>query len=272
MNRLSLNLIFQTRKAYKSRYFYKKEGYCSACGKRSRFTYKPIINEKLAKEWQLNNRLRKAFSLRESMSCGFCASSARSRAQAAAMLEVIDAKEKSLKSAIDNKRFDNLVVAEINSCGFLHEFLDSIPHLFYSEYKPKNKKISHQDLMNLKYNNNTFDIILTSETLEHIPEPEKALREIWRTLKPGGWHIFTVPLIIDRKTKERVSVERGKVINKFEPSYHGCGKFESDFLVCREYGSDFFNLLKKEGFHQKIYFLNPFDRQNVNFVIASRKP
>ena len=33
---------------------------------------------------------------------------------------------------------------------------------------------------------NTFDLFVTQDVFEHIPEPEKALKEIYRCLKPGG--------------------------------------------------------------------------------------
>ena len=39
-----------------------------------------------------------------------------------------------------------------------------------------------------------FDLVLTSETLEHVPDPRLALRETLRVLRPGGRHVFTVPL------------------------------------------------------------------------------
>ena len=38
-----------------------------------------------------------------------------------------------------------------------------------------------------------FDLVVSSEVLEHIPGYEKLLREAWRVLEPGGTFIATVP-------------------------------------------------------------------------------
>ena len=40
---------------------------------------------------------------------------------------------------------------------------------------------------------NSFDSVLCTSVLEHIEEPEQALRESFRILKPGGYAIYTVP-------------------------------------------------------------------------------
>ncbi len=45
------------------------------------------------------------------------------------------------------------------------------------------------------FNDSEFDIVITQDVFEHLENPEKAAKEIARTLKKGGFHIFTVPLI-----------------------------------------------------------------------------
>ncbi len=40
----------------------------------------------------------------------------------------------------------------------------------------------------------SFDCVLCTSVLEHIEEPEAALRECWRILKPGATAIYTVPM------------------------------------------------------------------------------
>ncbi len=41
--------------------------------------------------------------------------------------------------------------------------------------------------------NDTFDVVICSEVIEHVLDMEKALSEIWRVTKPGGRILITVP-------------------------------------------------------------------------------
>lgn len=45
----------------------------------------------------------------------------------------------------------------------------------------------------LPFADGTFDRIIAAEVLEHLPEDERAMRELFRVLKPGGLVAVTVP-------------------------------------------------------------------------------
>jgi SAM-dependent methyltransferase len=55
-------------------------------------------------------------------------------------------------------------------------------------------RFSTGDLSNLPYANGSFDLVVASEVLEHVPEIRKALGEIRRVVRPGGKIVITVPL------------------------------------------------------------------------------
>ncbi len=42
---------------------------------------------------------------------------------------------------------------------------------------------------------NTYDCGLSTEVLEHVPDPKPFLQETFRVLKPGGTYFFTVPFL-----------------------------------------------------------------------------
>lgn len=49
------------------------------------------------------------------------------------------------------------------------------------------------DAMDIPFPDGHFDVVLSTQVLEHVPEPERALREAVRVLRPGGRLILSVP-------------------------------------------------------------------------------
>jgi SAM-dependent methyltransferase len=50
------------------------------------------------------------------------------------------------------------------------------------------------DLTNgIPFDDDLFDVVIFGEVIEHVPDPDFLLDEIWRTLKPGGRVIITTP-------------------------------------------------------------------------------
>jgi ubiquinone/menaquinone biosynthesis C-methylase UbiE len=49
-------------------------------------------------------------------------------------------------------------------------------------------------ITDIKFPDNHFDIILCNHVLEHVPDDKKAMSELMRVLKPGGFGILQVPI------------------------------------------------------------------------------
>jgi predicted SAM-dependent methyltransferase len=95
------------------------------------------------------------------------------------------------------------------------------------------------DITNIPYEDNTFDAILCSHVLEHIPDDRQAMKELLRVLKPGGWAILQVP--IDR-TREKTFED--PTITSPEERERLFGQHDH----VRFYGRDYPDRLREVGF------------------------
>lgn len=132
--------------------------------------------------------------------------------------------------AIINRAGLSLYTAEGNSAIF--DFLKNRiqPNLFhYSEYfGPQHTSgdkvggMMHQDLQQLSFPDNSFDIVLTAEVMEHVPDAISAEEEIHRVLKPRGGYIFTLPYRPNALHDEvKAVMANGQVKHLMEPEFHG---------------------------------------------------
>ncbi len=98
----------------------------------------------------------------------------------------------------------------------------------------------NQDAERQTWADGAFDLVVTQDVFEHIFDIDAASREIRRTLRPGGAHIFTTPLV--RKTKPtecRASrAADGSVRHHAEPEYHGNPVDPHGSLVTWHFGYD----------------------------------
>lgn len=106
-------------------------------------------------------------------------------------------------------------------------------------YQINNSSCTNQNLCDLTFEDNSFDIFITQDVLEHVVNPFEAFREIERVLKPGGVHIFTTPIYLFSKTKPRIKYdESGELTFIEEPIYHGNPISGSGSLVTYDWGDD----------------------------------
>ena len=193
------------------------------------------------------------YSLRES-TCSSCGSSRRQSDLAKVILETfLPEITEPLKTAAE--KLSHLSILEAQSTGPVHETLRGLPHYICSEYFddiPAGQKnasgILCQDLQNLTFPSDYFDLVISQDVFEHIAEPQKAFCEIQRVLKPGGFHIFTVPYHDGKPTISRIVVKDGKERKKYPDVYHDDALRKQGALVYTDFGSDLPQILNSTGF------------------------
>jgi SAM-dependent methyltransferase len=130
---------------------------------------------------------------------------------------------------------------ECTGYTFSQFFHDTPP----GEYK---NDVRCEDLSNLTFPDNSLDILITQDVFEHVLFPFKAFKEIYRVLKPGGAHIFTMPWYRNiSKSKPRVKIMNDEIIYLDPPIYHGNPIDEKGSLVTYDWGLDFTDLIFKES-------------------------
>lgn len=95
------------------------------------------------------------------------------------------------------------------------------------------------DICDLPFEESSFDVIFCNHVLEHIEDDKKAMRELYRVLKPNGLGVFQIPQDLNReRTYEDFSItlpaERAKHFGQYDH--------------VRIYGKDYFDRLKAVGF------------------------
>lgn len=216
-------------------------GMCNVCGE---FTFFLIPN------------FKETDHARESMFCVGCMSISRKRHVAKVILGIfapqfnslVQAKSElsklSIYSTVSNDALQR-ILGESNSNYVCSEFFSD---LMEGEVRDS---VYCQNLERLTFADKQFDFVITEDVLEHVRHPETAFKEIHRVLKPNGYHIFTIPFYVDKKTVERVDTKTETDIYRLAPDYHG-DAWGNKVLVYTDWGYDIFDKLDKLGFSTSI--------------------
>jgi SAM-dependent methyltransferase len=124
----------------------------------------------------------------------------------------------------------------------------------------------------------SVDIFITQDVLEHVFHPDDAIREINRVLKPGGMHVFTTPKhkLLEKTTQRARITADGTVEHILEEQYHGNPIGDNRALVTYDYGVDF-ELLLSDWSGQSVQSFHTRDRSlgldaEFNEVFVITKP
>jgi SAM-dependent methyltransferase len=208
---------------------------CPVCGNDT-FNENSVLWPDLIHTWQLTQEETAYINRQQGYHCTLCNNNLRSMGLAAAILDETDCNETLFQFG---KLNDKIKILEINTAGGLTPFLSLSKYYTFVEYPD-------YDMQNLNIDSDSFDLVVHSDTLEHVPDPVKALSECKRVLRKNGKCIFTVPILVDKLSRSR---------SELAPSYHGRPDvLAADQLVCTEFGIDVWKTVISAGFRScKLY-------------------
>lgn len=223
-----------------------QDGLCNVCGESTRFLYNTwAIPPALTRDFR-STAVRDAYRQRESMWCSACGASNRERSLWSVVIEHYGEHATSARALVMETRFASLQIAEVNRLNAGHEYLATLPDLTYAEYPD-------EDIQALSYADDRFDLLITSDTLEHVADYRLGLRETRRVLRTGGRHILTVPLRPDLP----VSQDRSGM----DPIYHGAPpgplaffrRPTEDMVARHDFALDFVDEVATAGFAVELH-------------------
>jgi len=114
------------------------------------------------------------------------------------------------------------------------------------------------DVQCMPFGDNEFDVVICNHVLEHVPDDRKAMAEIYRVLKKGGFALLQVPT--DYSKEETYE----------DPSITAPADREKHFRQkdhYRLYGRDYLSRLKEAGFNikEENYLLTLSDEERTRY-------
>jgi SAM-dependent methyltransferase len=206
---------------------------CTCCGGKD-FMEEKVLWQALVDEWGLSPDETRYIDRQQGLKCRRCGSNLRTMALALAIC-LCYGHPGPFVELVRDRRVRRLRVLEINEAGQLTQFLSKLPSHTIARYP-------EVDMTQLPYRESSYDLVVHSDSLEHVPQPIAGLAECYRVLSPGGHCVFTIPVIVDRMTRSRAGLA---------PSYHGDRSERRDeMLVQTEYGCDAWKHVMCAGFDE----------------------
>lgn len=239
------------------RWKYEAVGYCPCCDGRSVFAASVALGNWLTSvvsAWSSSPELKASLPARENSICMRCAANFRMRAHAATVLRLLGMpRTTDLAARLRNgAAFAFYETAAYNIFRF--RGIGALRNYVVSEYFDDMPRggvrdgIRNENLESLTFPDGAFDVVVNSDVLEHVADLDLTLSEIRRVLKPGGYHVFTVPADPGLpKTVERARVVDGRVEHLLEPLMHGDTVRSGGVLAFRDFGRDVLDYVSRDG-------------------------
>ena len=215
--RYYLSQIYNFSKSSNAPTIFANTGFCYSCNQPSQFTAK--------NDWWRDHYL-----------CGKCGSIPRERA-------VMYCIEKFYPDWREKVIHESSPVLRGTSLRLKNEVKDYRPTQYFPgvERGARHRGFRNEDLEQLTFEDQSIDLHVTQDVFEHIFNPAQAFREIARTLRPGGAHIFTTPLVNKiSPTQWCAKIDANGTIKHLidPPEYHGNPVSSEGSLVTVHWGFD----------------------------------
>lgn len=169
-------------------------------------------------------------------------------------------------------------VYELSTHGAWHRYVRArFPRATFSDYDPavpSGRRIGgvlFQQVETLSFPSAAFDVVSSTEVFEHVADDLAGFRQIHRVLRPGGFHIFTVPYDPDAPTRERAKLSAtGQRIEHLPAEYHRNHRGQAVFTY-RNYGNDLSRRQLECGFASAVTYRVHTQRSIPAYVQLARK-
>jgi hypothetical protein len=239
---------------------------CNICGHRG-----TLLHELPNSEIQGRHRIG---PLRETLRCRACYSKMRDRTVAAGLLDVMAEKFGVTSDTIvelAERMPPEVRVLDTDANGRIGRLLAQCPGYVVSLLSTEHENgaclgngVVNVDLERIPFPDRTFDVIITSEVMEHVRHVDTAHREIARSLREGGTYLFTVPYdaslaatwrLIDPETDEELV---------HPPHVHGDPGLRAEGIKSyRVFGRDIVEEMRSAGLDAEFV---PVERPDVGII------
>ena len=181
----------------------------------------------------------------------------------------------SIAALVDEPEFHALHLYEPGELGPLRRHFRRLPNYEVSSYWPDaapgevRDGVRCEDMMQLTFPTNSFDLVITSDVFEHVRKPYVGFAELHRVLRPGGAHVFSIPVRWPMRdtTVERVDTSGADDVLLMEAAHH------AGHLVYNDFGRDMLDRLDEIGFDtEPVVFASPSDAASQLVTFCSVKP
>ncbi len=114
----------------------------------------------------------------------------------------------------------------------------------------------HFDVQDIPLEDNYADVILCNHILEHVEDDQKAMRELYRIMRPGGWGIMLSPVDYSRD----ITFEDDSIVDRKERT-----RIFGQYDHRRIYGRDYADRLREAGFEvEEIHYMSHFSDNEIS--------